>query len=163
VRKQTEAFGPGDHQSGPIPDVRLVVDVRTKESEPAEDVSAVPRPGHVLLRPTATPPAISALDMPWSQRPIGHHAVYRSDSTACDNLVLDLAAGDRCWPEYFAPPIDVANYADSGESSSSFYGNSLLWGAIKSHWTAGDWVLIQFGHNDKGVADSTVRQTSRSM
>jgi lysophospholipase L1-like esterase len=61
------------------------------------------------------------------------------------------------FPEHFMAPIGIANYADSGESSSSFYGSSLLWGAIKSQWSAGDWVFIQFGHNDKGVADATVQ------
>ena len=60
-------------------------------------------------------------------------------------------------PTYFAPPVTIANYANSGASSSSFIGNSALWGGITSHWTAGDYVLIQFGHNDKGVADSVVQ------
>jgi len=32
-----------------------------------------------------------------------------------------------------------------------------MWPVIKSHWTAGDWVIIQFGHNDKNVADSVVQ------
>ena len=137
----------------------FVVDVRTKESEPAEDVSAgTPGLDMYFSGPTATPPAISA---------IGHALVtaadrptmlfIASDSTACDQPGSGFGGWGQMLPEYFAPPIDVANYADSGESSSSFYGNSLLWGAIKSHWTAGDWVLIQFGHNDKGVADSTVQ------
>jgi len=137
----------------------FVVDVRTKESEPAEDVSAgTPGLDMYFSGPTATPPAISA---------IGHALVtaadrptmlfIASDSTACDQPGSGFGGWGQMLPEYFAPPIDVANYADSGESSSSFYGSSLLWGAIKSHWTAGDWVLIQFGHNDKGVADGTVQ------
>ena len=60
-------------------------------------------------------------------------------------------------PEYFGPPVGIANYANSGASSSSFYGSSNFWGAIKSKWTKGDWAIIQFGHNDKGVADSAVQ------
>ena len=137
----------------------FVIDVRTKESEPAEDVSAgTPGLDMYFSGPTATPPAVSA---------IGHALVsaanrptmlfVASDSTACDQPGSGFGGWGQMLPEYFAPPIDVANYADSGESSSSFYGSSLLWGAIKSHWAAGDWVLIQFGHNDKGVADSTVQ------
>ena len=137
----------------------FVIDVRTKESEPAEAVSAgTPGLDMYFSGPTATPPAVSA---------IGHALVsaanrptmlfVASDSTACDQPGSGFGGWGQMLPEYFAPPIDVANYADSGESSSSFYGSSLLWGAIKSHWAAGDWVLIQFGHNDKGVADSTVQ------
>jgi lysophospholipase L1-like esterase len=60
-------------------------------------------------------------------------------------------------PGFFAPPVGIANYGDSGESSASFYANPKLWGAVKAHWVAGDWVIIQFGHNDKGVADATVQ------
>ena len=60
-------------------------------------------------------------------------------------------------PEYFAPPVGIANYANAGASSSSFYGSSDLWGAITAHWTEGDWAIIQFGHNDTTVDDSAVQ------
>jgi lysophospholipase L1-like esterase len=36
-------------------------------------------------------------------------------------------------------------------------GNPALWGGITSRWKAGDYVIIQFGHNDKGVSDATVQ------
>jgi lysophospholipase L1-like esterase len=56
-------------------------------------------------------------------------------------------------PELFAPPVGIANYANTGESSSSFYNDTVaggkFWTAIKKQWQPGDWVLIQFGHNDK--------------
>jgi lysophospholipase L1-like esterase len=52
-------------------------------------------------------------------------------------------------PQYFAPPADIANYADSGESSISFLASGAEWGAVKSLMATGDWVLIQFGTNDK--------------
>jgi lysophospholipase L1-like esterase len=61
------------------------------------------------------------------------------------------------FPAYFHAPIDVANYGDSGESSSSFYGNSKMWGAIKKAWVPGDWAIVQFGHNDKTVTDVQVQ------
>jgi lysophospholipase L1-like esterase len=136
----------------------FVVDVRTKESEPAEAVSAgTPGLDMYFSGPTATPPAVSAIGYALVTAATKPTMVYiASDSTACDQPGSGFGGWGQMLPEYFAPPIGIANYADSGESSSSFYGNSLLWGAIKSHWTAGDWVLIQFGHNDKGVADSVV-------
>ena len=63
-------------------------------------------------------------------------------------------------PEYFGPPVGFANYANSGAASGSF---SSYWSLIKARWTAGDWVMIQFGHNDKGVADSTVQANLEKM
>ncbi len=51
-------------------------------------------------------------------------------------------------PEYFDYPIVVANYADSCESSGSFLGNPKLMGAVTSHWVAGDYLIVQSGHND---------------
>jgi lysophospholipase L1-like esterase len=58
-------------------------------------------------------------------------------------------------PQYFVSPIGIANYANSGASSASFYGS--FWGQIKAKWTAGDFVLIQFGHNDKTATDAEVQ------
>jgi lysophospholipase L1-like esterase len=34
---------------------------------------------------------------------------------------------------------------------------------IKAKWSAGDWVMIQFGHNDKKVADATVQANLEKM
>ena len=59
-------------------------------------------------------------------------------------------------PEYFNAPIEIANYANSGASSADFYGSAEKWGAITAHWKAGDYVIVQFGHNDKGTSDATV-------
>jgi lysophospholipase L1-like esterase len=137
----------------------FVVNVRTKESEPAESVSAgTPGLDMYFSGPTATPPAVSAIGyalVTAATKPI--MIWIAGDSTTCDQPGSGFGGWGQMFPEHFNAPIGIANYADSGESSSSFYGSSLLWGAIKSQWTAGDWVFIQFGHNDKGVADATVQ------
>ena len=137
----------------------FAVNVRTKESEPAESVSAgTPGLDMYFSGPTATPPAVSAIGyalVTAATKPI--MVWIAGDSTTCDQPGSGFGGWGQMFPEHFNAPIGIANYADSGESSSSFYGNSLLWGAIKSQWTAGDWVFIQFGHNDKGVADATVQ------
>ena len=137
----------------------FVVNVRTKESEPAQAVSAgTPGLDMYFSGPTATPPAVSAIGYALVTAATKPTMVWiAGDSTTCDQPGSGFGGWGQMFPEHFMPPIGIANYADSGESSSSFYGSSLLWGAIKSHWTAGDWVLIQFGHNDKGVADGTVQ------
>ncbi len=60
-------------------------------------------------------------------------------------------------PQFFAPPAGVANYADSGESSGSLLNNSREWTVVKYRaWSrVGDWVLIQFGHNDGSTSSAT--------
>ena len=137
----------------------FVVNVRTKESEPAESVSAgTPGLDMYFSGPTATPPAVSAIGYALVTAATKPTMIWiAGDSTTCDQPGSGFGGWGQMFPEHFMTPIGIANYADSGESSSSFYGSSLLWGAIKSQWTAGDWVFIQFGHNDKGVADATVQ------
>jgi len=60
-------------------------------------------------------------------------------------------------PEYFWPPVGIANYANDGQSSASFYGPGVLWSSVKSHWTAGDWVLFQFGYGEGSASDAAVQ------
>jgi lysophospholipase L1-like esterase len=137
----------------------FVVNVRTKESEPAQAVSAgTPGLDMYFSGPTATPPAVSAIGYALVTAATKPTMIWiAGDSTTCDQPGSGFGGWGQMFPEHVMAPFGVANYADSGESSSSFYGSSLLWGAIKSQWTAGDWVFIQFGHNDKGVADATVQ------
>jgi lysophospholipase L1-like esterase len=49
---------------------------------------------------------------------------------------------------FFNPDIAVANHAESGETLKSFV-TGLRLAKVLSHLRAGDWVLIQFGHNDQ--------------
>ena len=137
----------------------FVVNVRTKESEPAQAVSAgTPGLDMYFSGPTATPPAVSAIGYALVTAATKPTMIWiAGDSTTCDQPGSGFGGWGQMFPEHVMAPFGVANYADSGESSSSFYGSGLLWGAIKSQWTAGDWVFIQFGHNDKGVADATVQ------
>jgi lysophospholipase L1-like esterase len=69
------------------------------------------------------------------------------DSTAAN-------PGERGWGEHLAAYFDpakatVANRARGGRSARTFYDEGL-WGALRDSLHAGDYVLIQFGHNDGG-------------
>jgi len=150
---------PVNTAAGESKEFAFVVNVRPNESEPAEAVGAG-YPGLDLFfsGPTATPPQVSAIGYTLVTPATKPVMVYMaSDSTECDQPSAAFAGWGQMLPGFFAPPIGIANYGDSGESSASFYGNPKLWGAVKAHWVAGDWVIIQFGHNDKGVADATVQ------
>ena len=53
-------------------------------------------------------------------------------------------------PRFFGADIAVANHAESGETLKSFV-TELRLDKLLSTLKAGDWVMIQFGHNDQKV------------
>lgn len=56
-------------------------------------------------------------------------------------------------PEYFdKSKITVENHALGGMSSRTFY--KVLWKDVLEGVRAGDWVIIELGHNDNGPFDS---------
>jgi lysophospholipase L1-like esterase len=76
------------------------------------------------------------------------------DSTLCDwdPVVAALVAGplERGWAQefsqYLKPGLAVANYADSGDTAGSLYSKFAVGRAAMK---AGDYLFIQFGHNDQ--------------
>lgn len=71
---------------------------------------------------------------------------------AGDSTVTDRdGGGDVSWgqllPRFFRPEISVANEAQSGETLKSF-ANSLRLDKILSQMKKGDYLFLQFGHND---------------
>ncbi|MBC8132319.1 MAG: hypothetical protein H7X95_05005 [Deltaproteobacteria bacterium] len=81
------------------------------------------------------------------------------DSTVCDwdpALASINDPNQRGWAQgftqYLKPGIAMANYADSGETAGGFYGKFFT--QAKDAMRAGDYLFIQFGHNDqKSQAD----------
>ncbi|HEX2855524.1 MAG TPA: carbohydrate-binding protein [Opitutaceae bacterium] len=70
------------------------------------------------------------------------------DSTVCDQNSTTYAGWGQMFTSYLTQGAAVANYADSGETSTSFWGGFYvpnIQGKIKS----GDYLFIQFGHNDE--------------
>ena len=76
------------------------------------------------------------------------------DSTMADK---DLSNGnpERGWGMMFPNFIEgaeVVNYAQNGRSTKSFIDRGL-WDKVKANLKAGDYVFIQFGHNDSKESD----------
>lgn len=69
------------------------------------------------------------------------------DSTARNQA--DLGWGDHFAHYFDTSRINVANRARAGRSSRSYY-NEGLWDKVLSEMKAGDYVVIQMGHNDGG-------------
>ena len=99
-----------------------------------------------------------------TQRPI--HIFMAGDSTMADKVlfknVTDSASGsitqeeflERGWgqllPDFFTDKIIVKNLAQNGRSTRTFISEGW-WEKIISEVQKGDYVIIQFGHNDSSV------------
>jgi lysophospholipase L1-like esterase len=70
------------------------------------------------------------------------------DSTVCDQGKEPWCAWGQMLPRFFKPGVAIANYAESGESLKSFVGERRL-EKILDTLKAGDYLFLQFGHNDQ--------------
>ena len=77
------------------------------------------------------------------------------DSTMANKPVIPPNA-ERGWgqmlPAFFKDTIRIENHAVNGRSSKSFLDEGR-WAAITNKLKTGDWVIVQFGHNDEKKAD----------
>jgi len=77
------------------------------------------------------------------------------DSTAADKSSPDTNP-ERGWgmvlQGFFKAPVRVENHAVNGRSSKSFRAEGR-WDKVLARLKPGDYVLIQFGHNDEKVKD----------
>lgn len=77
------------------------------------------------------------------------------DSTMADKD-LSRQNPERGWgqrlPAHLDTCVTVVNYARNGKSTGSFISGGL-WDRVKSDLEAGDWLFIQFGHNDSKQDD----------
>jgi lysophospholipase L1-like esterase len=70
------------------------------------------------------------------------------DSTVTDQAVAPSGSWGQFLTRYFGAGIAVANHAESGETLKSFVSELRL-DKLLENLKPGDWVMIQFGHNDQ--------------
>jgi lysophospholipase L1-like esterase len=130
----------------------FTANVRTPEGQPLQIGSTDSVPGlQVYFRGPA--PRVSTICHQSAAKPV--MLWIGGDSTVCDQDSTNYTGWGQRLPQFLQGPVDVANYADSGESSGSFLGSSAMFGAIKARWKSGDWFFIQMGHNDKTTTAAT--------
>lgn len=64
----------------------------------------------------------------------------------------ESATATRGWCQYlqqFLTGIEVNNRGKAGASSKSFYRETAFWTSVKKQMSPGDYVIIQFSHNDE--------------
>jgi lysophospholipase L1-like esterase len=90
-------------------------------------------------------PQVAAIDIEPVEAPVIYLA---GDSTVTDQPSEPAASWGQMLPALLMPDVAVANYAQSGETLKSFISELRL-AKILTTLKAGDWLLIQFGHNDQ--------------
>lgn len=70
------------------------------------------------------------------------------DSTVTDQMSEPAASWGQMLTRFFKPEVAVANHAKSGATLKSFL-TELRFDKVLSQLKRGDWLLIQFGHNDQ--------------
>lgn len=70
------------------------------------------------------------------------------DSTVTDQDLEPWASWGQMLPAFFGPGVAIANHAESGETLRSFVGENRF-PKIFSLLRRGDYLLMQFGHNDQ--------------
>jgi len=85
------------------------------------------------------------------------------DSTAAKNNGNPIQGWAVPFAEYFdASKVNIANRARGGRSSRTFVTEGL-WDHLLTEVKAGDYVLIQFGHNDGGAINEEPPGSSRPL
>jgi len=144
--------------AGQTIDYAFVVNVRDMEGQPNHRGGPAGYPGLDIFF-SGTNPQVTGIGYALATATTKPVMVYMaSDSTGCDQTGNIFGGWGQMLPEFFAPPVGIANYANSGASSNFGY-----WNNIKAKWSPGDWVIIQFGHNDKGTPDATVQANLEKM
>ncbi|HYD82665.1 MAG TPA: rhamnogalacturonan acetylesterase, partial [Opitutus sp.] len=70
------------------------------------------------------------------------------DSTVTDQPHEPAASWGQMLPRFFKPAVAIANHAESGETLKSFLSGLRL-AKILSQIKPGDYLFLQFGHNDQ--------------
>jgi len=77
------------------------------------------------------------------------HTIGDSTMADYDENTTDKRGWGMMFQQFFTSEVTANNRAKSGASSKSFYLESPYWATVKQQIEAGDYVLIQFAHNDE--------------
>lgn len=147
--------------------VDFMVNVRSPEGQPIQNVDRGTDGLNIRFNQSVN--SLTALSVEKIANPTV--LFIAGDSTVADQepqLSKSPASRFTGWgqfiPQYFNSQISVENYADSGEGSAAFRTDGGgLWRLINNNLKAGDWVLIQLGHNDKTTSASLYHSRITNM
>lgn len=77
------------------------------------------------------------------------HTIGDSTMATYDPNTTVTRGWGQMFQQFFKGDVTVNNRAKNGASSKSFYEESAYWQSVKKQIEPGDYVLIQFAHNDE--------------
>ncbi len=77
------------------------------------------------------------------------HTIGDSTMATYDPNTTVTRGWGQMFQQFFKGDVTVNNRAKNGASSKSFYKESAYWQSVKKQIEQGDYVLIQFAHNDE--------------
>jgi lysophospholipase L1-like esterase len=131
----------------------FTVNVRRPQLNSGEKVRLKPREqpkldwdNQLTLEFNGTRPCVCALDITKVDDAV---TVYLAgDSTVTDQEYEPWCAWRQMLPRFFKPGVALANHAESGEALKSFLGERRLEKILETI-KAGDYLFLQFAHNDQ--------------
>jgi lysophospholipase L1-like esterase len=133
--------------------------VRLKDREKADEGRAWD--GKLTLEFSGPRPCVRTITVAPADVP----TVYLlGDSTVCDQPREPYASWGQMLPRFFGPGVAVSNQAESGESLRGSVSAGRV-AKVLTSLRAGDFVLVQFGHNDmkSGTAEAYRADLSRLL
>jgi lysophospholipase L1-like esterase len=130
----------------------FTVNIRTPQITGDRGVGLKPGEGGVTwdekltLEFNGTKPCVAAVEITKVENALT--VFLAGDSTVTDQGDEPWAGWGQMLPRFFKPGVAVANYAQSGLTLTAFKGQRRL-EKILSVLKTGDYVFIQFGHNDQ--------------
>lgn len=95
--------------------------------------------------------AAMLLSLPMMQAAIKVHTIGDSTMAEYDESTTDKRGWGMYLASFFDPAfVTVNNRGKSGADTRGFYTGAAYWPSVKSQMSAGDYLLIQFAHNDEG-------------
>lgn len=141
-----------DTQPGEFITRTFTVNVRTPRLPDGEQVRLKDRERAALrwderltLELNGKRPGVKSISI--TPRPDAITVFLAGDSTVTDQQNEPWAGWGQMLPRFFEPGVAVANHAESGESLRAFRSEKRL-EKILSQIQPGDYLFIQFGHND---------------
>lgn len=147
-------------EPGEFKKVVFTTNVRTSQIDSAAFVKLKPREIHHLnwdkclsIEFNDEHPCVCAVEIQSAKKPV---SIYLAgNSTVTDQKAEPWAAWGQMLPRFFKPQkVVVINHAESGETLKSFIGENRLM-KLMTTLKPGDYLLIQFAHNDQKPQNST--------
>jgi len=146
---------PVDTQKGEIKTVIFLVNIRNTQLPgggqvrlKSREIGALHWDNRLTLEFNGRRPCVASLELIKVEDAIT--VFLAGDSTVTDQQIEPWAAWGQMLPAFFDSTVAIANHAESGETIKSFVGEHRF-EKVMSLIKAGDYLFIQFGHNDQKI------------